>query len=84
MPSQLQDGACEARTNDTKNVKENILIWLGREIAESGTLLIGTDSASKVKRGFNHPVTGRLLCPVPLNWDDPVYVSMPCFLSLTF
>lgn len=32
---------------------------------------------SKCDRGFNHELTGALLCPTGLDWSDPLYASFP-------
>lgn len=32
---------------------------------------------SKCGRGFNHEITGALLCPTGLDWSDPEYASFP-------
>ncbi|TFY69040.1 hypothetical protein EVJ58_g622 [Rhodofomes roseus] len=67
-----QTGAAEARANDTRSIKEKIMIWLAPEIARSDvTVTSAMDTSDKTKRGFYHPVTGRLLCPVQLDWNDP-------------
>lgn len=29
----------------------------------------------KINRGFNHEVTGALLCPAGMNWSDIMYVQ---------
>ncbi|KAG6914771.1 hypothetical protein DXG01_015443 [Tephrocybe rancida] len=33
--------------------------------------MLGLQGLEREKWGFNHPVTGSLLCPIALEWDDP-------------
>lgn len=39
---------------------------------------MGSRLSPKVKegRGINNDVTGRLLCPIDYDWDDPEYVPL--------
>ncbi|KAG1738830.1 uncharacterized protein EDB91DRAFT_1237634 [Suillus paluster] len=59
-------GAAAARGEDTKSLKP-IIDW----IAPAGEAVVPPLSRnSKTSQGFNHPLTGRLLCPAELDWDD--------------
>ena len=63
----LRKGASGARGDDTKSLKGAILEW----IAPKGQALSPPLSRNvKVDRGFNHEVTGALLCPTNLKWSD--------------
>lgn len=64
---QLQRGASGARSDDTKSLKSAIIDWLsppGEPLRPPIARNIKTD------RGFNHEVTGALLCPVGVDWSD--------------
>ena len=63
----LRKGASGARGDDTKSLKGAVLEW----IAPKGQALSPPLSRNvKVDRGFNHELTGALLCPTNLNWSD--------------
>ncbi|GBE90064.1 hypothetical protein SCP_1800860 [Sparassis crispa] len=64
----LQDGMASARSDDTSSLKEAVVTWLRKDIAMSGKDL---NPKCKPGRGFNHPVTGALLCPAALDYGDP-------------
>lgn len=65
---QIQKGASSARSDDTKSLKSAIIDWL----VPTGEPLIPPIARNvKIDRGFNHEVTGALLCPVGLDWSDP-------------
>ncbi|KAH6905462.1 hypothetical protein BKA70DRAFT_1504725, partial [Coprinopsis sp. MPI-PUGE-AT-0042] len=64
----IQKGSSTARADDTKGLKGVILDWitpLGQVLKPPLTRNVKTD------RGFFHDRTGRLLCPIGLDWDDP-------------
>lgn len=68
---QLQKGASSARSDDTKSLKSAIIDWL----TPPGEALIPPISRNvKVERGFNHEVTGALLCPAGVDWSDQEWV----------
>ena len=69
----LKKGADCARGDDTNNLKQSIAIWLNNQTPHPSPLLTVND---KQKRGFNHDLTGGLLCPVDYDWTDPVYVNV--------
>ncbi|KJA21116.1 hypothetical protein HYPSUDRAFT_141196 [Hypholoma sublateritium FD-334 SS-4] len=63
----LQKGASSARSDDTKSLKSAIIDWL----TPPGEALIPPISRNvKFERGFNHEVTGALLCPAGVDWSD--------------
>jgi len=56
-----------ARSDDTKSLKGVELDW----IALRGKPLLSPLSRNvKMTRGFHHPVTGALLCPTGVDWED--------------
>ncbi|KAF5311555.1 hypothetical protein D9758_018972 [Tetrapyrgos nigripes] len=58
----LEDSANDARTADTNCIKSNILSWMLED--PDGTPVLSRSDTSKSHRGFNHPATAELLCPV--------------------
>ncbi|KAF7964523.1 hypothetical protein HWV62_6164 [Athelia sp. TMB] len=64
----LQKGIDNARSDDTKGLKGPIVDWITKPGESYSPPLF---RHSKVERGFNHHLTGRLLCPAAWNWDDP-------------
>ncbi|KJA13492.1 hypothetical protein HYPSUDRAFT_151548, partial [Hypholoma sublateritium FD-334 SS-4] len=63
----LQKGASSARSDDTKSLKSAIIDWL----VPAGEPLIPPIARNiKIDRGFNHEITGSLLCPAGVNWKD--------------
>ncbi|KAG2737887.1 hypothetical protein P692DRAFT_20883128 [Suillus brevipes Sb2] len=60
-------GASAARGEDTKSLKPVVIDWI---VPAGEVVNPPLPRNSKVSRGFNHPLTGRLLCPAELNWDD--------------
>ncbi|KAG2739670.1 hypothetical protein P692DRAFT_201873013 [Suillus brevipes Sb2] len=61
-------GASGARGDDTKSLKSAILDWISPKGASIQPPL---HRNSKIDRGFNHELTGSLLCPAGLDWHDP-------------
>ncbi|KAH6885164.1 hypothetical protein BKA70DRAFT_1377492 [Coprinopsis sp. MPI-PUGE-AT-0042] len=61
-------GASSARSDDTKSLKSVIIDWI---TPPNGVLLPPLQRNIKTDRGFYHPRTGELLCPVNLDWNDP-------------
>ncbi|KAG2092132.1 uncharacterized protein F5147DRAFT_657752 [Suillus discolor] len=60
-------GATAARGEDTKSLKPVVIDW----ITPAGeAVLPSLPRNSKISRGFNHPITGHLLCPAELDWND--------------
>ncbi|KAI0359727.1 hypothetical protein OH77DRAFT_1509078 [Trametes cingulata] len=64
---QLLSGGNAARSDDTRSVKIAIIEWLSDSLKHAKVVLHPTD---KTQRGFNNPVTGRLLCPIVLDYAD--------------
>ncbi|KAG1861371.1 hypothetical protein C8R48DRAFT_748358 [Suillus tomentosus] len=60
-------GAAGTRGDDTKTLKSAILDWIAPKGAAIQPPL---HRNSKIDRGFNHELTGSLLCPAGLNWND--------------
>ncbi|KAG6905405.1 hypothetical protein DXG01_002925 [Tephrocybe rancida] len=69
----IQRGAAQAKMDDIRALKAEILDW----ITPAGLELSPPLSPDvKINRGFNHSATGRLLCPVHLDWLDEEQVSI--------
>ncbi|KAG0691546.1 hypothetical protein DFH29DRAFT_1010795 [Suillus ampliporus] len=60
-------GASGARGDDTKSLKSATLDWISPKGAAIQPPL---HRNSKIDRGFNHKLTGSLLCPAGLDWND--------------
>ncbi|KAG1766096.1 hypothetical protein EDD22DRAFT_739928, partial [Suillus occidentalis] len=60
-------GAAGARGNDTKMLKLVVLNWIALNGAAIQPPL---HRNSKIDWGFNHKLTGSLLCLVGLDWKD--------------
>ncbi|KAF7965999.1 hypothetical protein HWV62_40501 [Athelia sp. TMB] len=68
----LQKGINNARSEDTKGLKGAMIDWLtmpGQPIQPPLLRHVKHD------RGFNHYLTGKLLCPVNWDWSDPSVVE---------
>ncbi|KIK82396.1 hypothetical protein PAXRUDRAFT_832234 [Paxillus rubicundulus Ve08.2h10] len=65
---QLNQGADGARGDDASMLKVTVATWLMEQTPCPEPAIHSRDKAS---RGFNHDVTGRLLCPVDYDWEDP-------------
>ncbi|KAG1843990.1 hypothetical protein C8R48DRAFT_818722 [Suillus tomentosus] len=63
----LGKGASGARGDDTKTLKSAVLEWL---VPRGQPLIPPLSRNMKSDRGFNHEVTGRLLCPAGLDWSN--------------
>jgi hypothetical protein len=63
----LQTGANDARSDDTSRLKVAIAEWLN-ERGEPNTRL---SAKVKSERGLSNDLTGRLLCPIDYDWDNP-------------
>ncbi|KAF8332946.1 hypothetical protein F5887DRAFT_1063780 [Amanita rubescens] len=64
----IQKGMSSARSDDTKSLKGVVLDWI---TPRDKPLNPPLSRSVKTNRGFNHPVTGALLCPAGLDWNDP-------------
>ncbi|KAJ7806462.1 hypothetical protein B0H14DRAFT_2875585, partial [Mycena olivaceomarginata] len=62
-----EDGSHNARSDDTKNLREAIVPWL---VAAFPELSPSLDPDSRENRGIYHDDLGRLLCPVEFDWND--------------
>ncbi|KAG2112776.1 hypothetical protein DEU56DRAFT_759593 [Suillus clintonianus] len=61
-------GAAGARGDDTKTLKSAVLDWIS---PKGEAIQPPLHRNSKIDRGFNHKLTGSLLCPAGLDWSDP-------------
>ncbi|KAF8955095.1 hypothetical protein BDZ97DRAFT_1620698, partial [Flammula alnicola] len=64
----LQAGANDARSDDTSKLKVVVADWLNKRIPAPNPPLAVLD---RQNRGIGNDVTGRLLCPIDYDWDDP-------------
>jgi hypothetical protein len=64
----LQSGANDARSDDTGRLKVAIAEWINNR-DRSGERLTAN---GKEERGIGHDATGRLICPIDYDWDNPV------------
>ncbi|KAG1848336.1 hypothetical protein DFJ58DRAFT_717101 [Suillus subalutaceus] len=60
-------GTAGARGDDTKTLKSAILDWI---TPKGEGIRPPLHRNSKIDRGFNHDLTGSLLCPAGLDWND--------------
>ncbi|KAG2094638.1 uncharacterized protein F5147DRAFT_584979 [Suillus discolor] len=60
-------GASGARGNNTKTLKSAVLEWL---VPRGQAVIPPLARNIKSDRGFNHKVTGTLLCPAGLDWSN--------------
>jgi hypothetical protein len=68
--SQIGKGASGARGDDTKTLKSAVLDWIS---PKGEAIQPPLHRNSKIDRGFNHELTGSLLCPAGLDWNDLQY-----------
>jgi hypothetical protein len=54
-------------------LKSVIIDWI---TPANGILVPPLQRNVKTDRGFHHPRTGELLCPVQLDWEDHKYVCL--------
>ena len=62
--SQLSTHTSSARQEDTGSLKHDIIQYLMAEPSRQTVNPPITKNDEKSRRGFNHPVTARLLCPI--------------------
>jgi hypothetical protein len=62
----LQSGANDAHSDDTSRLKIAVADWLNNRMPG-----IRLSAKGKEERGISNDVTGRLLCPIDFDWDDP-------------
>ncbi len=81
---QLKDASSAGRTADTSTLKKNLNIVITYTGVDPKQPVPKDDlpeqSISKHHLGFHNSVTGRLLCPVGLLWEDDEYVFRYCIL----
>lgn len=70
MGYQLQKGAGSARGDDAANLKPVVVSWVG-PIFDPDHAHPPLSPTNKSERGFEHHVTGKLLCPIDFDWNDP-------------
>ncbi|TFK21027.1 hypothetical protein FA15DRAFT_682285 [Coprinopsis marcescibilis] len=63
----LTKGASNSRSDDTRALKVIIVAWITPPNANLVPPLKGN---VKTDRGFYHDMTGKLLCPATMNWED--------------
>ncbi|KAJ3535083.1 hypothetical protein NMY22_g6646 [Coprinellus aureogranulatus] len=63
----LTKGVSSARSDDTKSLKAAVVDWI---TPQNQVLSPPIQRNVKTDRGFHHPRTGELLCPVNLDWND--------------
>jgi hypothetical protein len=66
-PQKLQKGVSAARSNNTKSLKGIVVDWI---TPCDVSLLPPLSWNIKTNRSFHHPVTGQLLCPTGLDWNN--------------
>ncbi|KAG2053002.1 hypothetical protein BDR06DRAFT_1055459 [Suillus hirtellus] len=74
-------GASGARGDNTKSLKSAILDWISPKGASIQPPL---HRNSKIDRGFNHELTGLLLCPTGSDWHDAESRLLTCVSMYTF
>ena len=81
-PLKIQKGISSARSDNTKSLKGVVLEWM----SPPGTPLnLPLSRNVKTNRGYHHPLTGALLCPAGLDWNntESVFVLLhPLFTLL--
>ncbi|KAG2108543.1 hypothetical protein BD769DRAFT_1392712 [Suillus cothurnatus] len=65
---QLHQGADAARGDNTSKLKALVSEWVNREFKPDPLV----DPDDKHSRGFSNDACGRLLCPLELDWNNPV------------
>jgi hypothetical protein len=69
---QLQEGANDARSTDVSRVKSAVGDWLNDRVSDPTKRF---DRLSREGRGIQNDMTGRLLCSLSLDWENPVYAG---------
>jgi hypothetical protein len=65
--AQIKSGMSGARSTDTNRLKTHTADYVALDPMQEKVIL--RTGRSKVDRGFNHPILGRLLLPVDLLGD---------------
>ncbi|TEB19261.1 hypothetical protein FA13DRAFT_1719015 [Coprinellus micaceus] len=63
----ITKGISSARSDDTKSLKAAVVDWI---TPNNQVLSPSIQRNVKDNRGFHHPRTGELLCPVNFDWND--------------
>jgi hypothetical protein len=85
--SKIQRGVSSARSDDTKSLKGAVLDWIFPRDGDMRNVLPMDPPPQplsrnvKTNRGFHHPITGALLCPAGLDYNDAERVSWLPFHS---
>ncbi|KAH6879663.1 hypothetical protein BKA70DRAFT_1239254 [Coprinopsis sp. MPI-PUGE-AT-0042] len=66
IADEIQEGMNNARSDDTKGLKTAIIDWITEGKPHESSLRRN----AKAGRGYQSKITGRLLCPVGVDWDD--------------
>jgi hypothetical protein len=69
----IQKGISSARSDDTKGIKGVVLDWI---TPRDKPLNPPLSQNVKTTRGYHHLMTGALLCPAGLDWNDPELLSL--------
>jgi hypothetical protein len=67
---QLQKGANDACSDDIRHVKEEVANWINQTLSPMMPLSV----KQRDDCGLQNDITGRLLCPIELSWDDNEYI----------
>ena len=65
--SQLKKGVDGAHGDDANTLKSSVATWLNEQQPPPNPLIL---AENKWGQGFNHDLTGSLLCSVDFNWLD--------------
>ncbi|KAI0645609.1 hypothetical protein C8Q79DRAFT_1010550 [Trametes meyenii] len=65
----LQLGGSGAKSDDTRSLKGAVVDWLQASLMKASPP-IHLVRDGKAGRGFHNDVTGRLICPAVLDWED--------------
>jgi hypothetical protein len=66
-PIKIQKSISSARSDDAKSLKGVVLEWISPPGIPANPPL---SRNVKANRGYHHPVTGALLCPAGVDWND--------------
>ncbi|KAH6896464.1 hypothetical protein BKA70DRAFT_1116335, partial [Coprinopsis sp. MPI-PUGE-AT-0042] len=67
ISDEIQEGMNNARSDDTKGLKPAIIDWITEGKPNDPHLRRN----AKAGRGYQSDITGKLLCPVGVDWADP-------------
>ncbi|KAI0647704.1 hypothetical protein C8Q79DRAFT_1008119 [Trametes meyenii] len=66
----LKLGASGAKSDDTGSLRGAVIDWLKAGNKSQPNLTSTLEREKKIGRGFRNDITGKLLCPVMLDWND--------------